>query len=100
MSGHRSRLGSTADSKFGLSKKQVDSLNEKFEEKNDKGKSISQKYYFSESVKRKPLLMIYVIDLNSNDREENKERLDSDFIEEPLVGISVGIPSLSDEKTK
>lgn len=95
ISGTRNRLGSMGDSKFGLTVEQLKNLKKEYETNHDKNKSMGQKFYFSKYVKRNPLLMIYMIDLKNNEKNTLTK-----FEEEPLVGISIGIPWLTDETTK
>ena len=105
MSGSKKRLGSAGDGRYGLSEKQIKEIKQKFEEeqKNDKRvKSISQKYYFQSSVKRNPLLVIYMITLKDCKPEntDESEKVIENFKDKPLVGIGIGIPTLENQSTK
>ena len=51
--------------------------------------------YFNSIESRNPLLIVYLIELKGEETEI-KEELKG----EPLVGLGIGIPILSDEKTK
>jgi len=88
MSKAKSRIGSPSDPKFGLSDVQMEIL------KGRDGYRTSDSYF---RLKRKPLLMIYLIDPIKDSLDYNKL---TDFQDHPLVGFGIGIPSLADAKTK
>ena len=88
MSKARSRIGSPSDPKFGLNDVQMEIL------KGREGYLTSDSYF---RIKRKPLLMIYLINPIKESLDHNKL---SDFQDHPLVGFGIGIPSLADAKTK
>lgn len=96
LSKERNRLGNPGDSVFGLSKEQLDEVKEKYySDHPDKiGKIIPQIAYFR--IKRNPLLMIYLLDLNKEDGDNEKLFIKN---KEPIVGISIGIPILLNEET-
>jgi hypothetical protein len=60
-----------------------------------RGEYLTSDSYFR--LKRNPLLMIYVI--NPNSKGDSLDQL-TDFHGYPLVGFGIGIPSLTDAKTK
>lgn len=97
ISGAKNRLGGANDAKFGLEKERIEDIKLHFYENpdNKNKKTIPQKYYFANSIKRNPLLTIYVIDL-----KEDVDGITYNLRGEPLVGFGIGIPLLSDEKTK
>lgn len=86
-----SRLGSPSDGKFGLTRKQVNSVRKKYKEN---VKSIVQKSYFDANIKRNPIIAIYSVVPYDSD-EENKPLTDY-----PIPFISVGIPDLGTGKSK
>lgn len=90
---NKSRLGNPSDPKFGLDKDQIESAEKEFKETHPKGKSISGDCYFYASINRKPLLIIYPIEL----KPKEDEKID---LINPVIGLSIGIPNLTDEKTK
>ena len=96
LSKERNRLGNPGDSVFGLSKEQLDEVKEKYySDHPDKiGKIIPQIAYFR--IKRNPLLMIYLLDLNKEDGDNEKLFIKD---KDPIVGISIGIPTLLNEET-
>lgn len=93
LSKSKMRLGSLGDTRFGLSESQINLAREKYFESHKNAKTVSDKSYFISEIKRKPLLLIYLIELKDNpDYPVN--------VNMPLVGLEIGIPNLSDEKTK
>ncbi len=98
ISGQRNRLGTATDASFGLTSKEVESIKEKFIEKNNgKDGTMGEKWYFKEYVKRRPLIMIYFVGLNNNNDDS---KLDPNLKTIPLIGLSIGIPTLTDQETK
>ena len=97
ISGSKNRLGGASDSKFGLTENEFNIIKAKFysEPENVNKKTIPQKVYFNSIESRNPLLIVYLIELKGEETEI-KEELKG----EPLVGLGIGIPILSDEKTK
>lgn len=89
----KQRLGSLGDTKFGLSTEQIKVAKNLYFEEHENAKSVSDKCYFISQIKRKPLLLIYLIELNANPEYPTNLSM-------PLVGLEIGIPNLSDEKTK
>lgn len=98
ISGKRNRLGTATDASFGLEPKDIENIKEKFIEKNNgKDGTMGEKWYFKEYAKRRPLVMIYFVGLNNNN-DDNK--LDVNLKTIPLIGLSIGIPTLTDKKTE
>lgn len=98
INGARHRLGVSSDGGFGLSAEQIRKCKEL------KGsKALSQRDYFR-LIDRKPLLVIYFVQLKENDDEkQNNEDIKNQVIRFesiPAVGFSVGIPKLTDQETK
>lgn len=95
----RNRLGTASDASFGLTKLGVEKLRDEFIKFNDgKDGTMGEKWYFSSHVKgRRPLIMIYFVGLK-NSIEDSK--LDYNLKTIPLIGLSIGIPTLIDQKTK
>ena len=93
----RDRLGTADDSKFGLTDGDIKKIEEYFYSNSEnKGKSMPQKVFFE--YVRNPLLMIYPIELkDSKEKFNTKEEL---RVSKTLIGISVGIPILSNSETK
>ena len=96
MNGAKRRIGASSDGKFGLTDKQIQELDGLKEDK-----AFSQRDYFTK-IQRKPLLMIYFIELHARDKEENADILSKidEFKGVPVVGFGIGIPSLTDQETK
>lgn len=85
------RLGSLGMSTCGLTKEQYSQIEIKLKE-NGKDPSevrIADKYYFDIDIKRKPLLVIYLIDIKSSENIIHNE---------PLVGLAIGIPKLKEPR--
>ena len=85
------RLGSLGMSTCGLTKEQYSQIEVKLKE-NGKDPSevrIADKYYFDIDIKRKPLLVIYLIDIKSSENIIHNE---------PLVGLAIGIPKLKEPR--
>lgn len=82
------RLGSSDDGKFGLSEQEINDVKRNFIEANEKENvQVPQKEYFK--IKRKPMLIIYMLDLEIEDEKE--------FL--PFVGLSIGIPMIDEAET-
>lgn len=99
ISGKRNRLGTASDASFGLTKNEVEKLKKEFIKYNDgQDGTMGEKWYFSSYVKgRRPLIMVYFVGLK-NSNEDNK--LDAGIKSIPLIGLSIGIPTLTDQRTK
>lgn len=96
ISGSKNRLGSSGDGKIGLDDNQI----EKVKKNNMDKKNIAQRSYFS--IERNPLLIIYHIELKDyKDNEiQDIEKIKKVYENKPLIGFSIGIPKLNNEKTK
>lgn len=98
-----SRLGSSDDGKFGLDKKTIDEITEKFKaEKKKDGKDVKSvpQYQYFKDIERNPLLIIYMVKpkVNEKDKEFNSKYIFVDKYknnDKCLVGFSIGIPELS-----
>ncbi len=94
INGPKTRIGSPTDPSWGLTDAQKQAVKQHF---GSTSKATKGEHFFSgdipETRNRKPLLMIYLVQLKSGgDLDE--------FGLDPLVGFAVGIPYLSDEETK
>ncbi len=96
LSKERNRLGNPNDSIFGLDKGKIEKVKEEYYKENPdkKDKIIPQIAYFK--IKRHPLLMIYLLDLTEECGEKDKIVIKD---EDPIIGISIGIPTLLNEET-
>ena len=97
ISGKNKRLGSPSDGAYCLSEKQIDKIKEQYEIENDKSVyTLSQKHYFNYCKDRNPLLIIYHVDLK---QKNNQEEIDNTKIKEDIIGLSIGIPLLSESNS-
>ncbi len=95
------RLGGTYTTKLGLDKKTAAKMEKDYTKAT--GKSVSDKV-FLHGIKRNPILIIhlikpkaYIIDKETNlICKETKKQLDK--FDKPIVGLSIGFPTTSDEK--
>ena len=92
----KKRIGTDSDGKFGLTDdeiEQVKLLSQK--------ESPAQKQYFRK-VNRKPLLMIYYIELKDliGDVSDENKVIESNIHDTVYVGFGIGIPKLSDTQTR
>lgn len=94
----KNRLGTGSDASFGLTQKQIEIIKQEFNKTHPDGGTLGEKWYFKPFVKRKPLLMIYFVGLNYSAKDEAK--LDKGLNDIPLIGLSIGIPSLTDKNTE
>ena len=100
ISGKNKRLGSPSDGAYCLSEKQIDKIKEQYEIENDKSVyTLSQKHYFNYCKDRNPLLIIYHVDLKQNLEKNNQEEIDNTKIKEDIIGLSIGIPLLSESNS-
>lgn len=92
----RNRLGNPGDAVFGLTKAQLEEVKRKYVElsPDNEGKVIPQVAYFR--INRNPLLMIYLLDLNFEDKDKSRINISE---KDPIVGLGIGIPTLADEET-
>lgn len=93
ISSSKARLGTPGDPKFRLNKTDIEIAKNKFNEEHVNSSSMSNKYYFIPEIKRNPLLMIYFVDLKKSSKYITN-------VSKNLVGLGIGIPNLTDEKTK
>ena len=106
MNGSKLRLGSTSFAMGGITKQQKESIeknvmSERSEE--DKNKSFTQNDYFKYKslVKRNPLLIIYLVQLNTKNSDDKtvqvKEQKQKELVAKALnytcLGFAVGIPN-------
>lgn len=101
INGPKRRLGSLSEGRFGLTVEQEMALFEKYGEK-----ITSQKACFR-GINRNPELMIYFVELKLPKDTSKSVKKDSDieiavkkYTGIPVVGFSIGIPSLADKETK
>ena len=88
------RIGSLGMATCGLTEAQCTQIEEliKKNNKNNKkpsGKRVADKEYFKTNFKRKPLLVIYLIDVKSSENITHNQ---------PLVGLGIGIPKLKESR--
>jgi len=96
MSGSKRRLGSQGNTRFGLTKEQIN-LAKKLVHDNPERGAVNDDDYFA--IDRKPLLMIYFVEPSKESNAEDFDRLDN-FDSQPLIGFGLGIPKLSNVGTK
>jgi len=110
ISGKNSRLGDKNYAKGGLSKHQVEQIEEaerEYQQKTGQSDTFSQDTYFNSGLKRNPLLVIYPIELKLDKIKNSKVDLEENNIMEiarkipvPVVGLSIGIPKIDGKETK
>ena len=85
------RIGSLGMATCGLTETQCTQIEEWIKEKNEKyaEKRAPDKEYFRTDIKRKPLLVIYLIDVKSSENITHSQ---------PLVGLGIGIPNLKEPR--
>ncbi len=96
MSGSKRRLGSQGNTRFGLSKEQIE-LAKKLVHDNPERGAVNDDDYFA--IDRKPLLMIYFVEPSKESNSEDLAKLDN-FNGQPLIGFGLGIPKLGNVSTK
>lgn len=96
MSGSKRRLGSQGNTRFGLTKEQID-LAKKLVHDNPERGAVNDDDYFA--IDRKPLLMIYFVEPSQESDKEDLAKLD-EFNGQPLIGFGLGIPKLGNVSTK
>lgn len=92
---NRSRLASSGDGHFGLSKEQLNIIKEIQLEY--KPKSIPQKEYFRSALHRKPVILIFSVLPKITDNKELEEKTKN---MQPVPLLSIGIPELDGKKTR
>lgn len=107
ISGAKQRLGSKGDGVYGLDVDDVvaiqNEINKEFKAGYRKSKEPNQKDRFKYKIKRNPLLSIYLIELKPPKKDftdGEKQILEKFNRDDPLVGFSIGIPYLSNTKSK
>lgn len=96
MSGSKRRLGSQGNTRFGLTKEQIDHVKKLVHDNPERG-AVNDDDYFA--IDRKPLLMIYFVEPSKESNAEDFDRLDN-FDGRPLIGFGLGIPKLGNVGTK
>lgn len=96
MSGSKRRLGSQGNTRFGLTKEQIDLVKKLVHDNPERG-AVNDDDYFA--IDRKPLLMIYFVEPSPDSNAEDIDRLDN-FDGQPLIGFGLGIPKLGNVGTK
>lgn len=96
MSGSKRRLGSQGNTRFGLTKDQIE-LAKKLVKDNPERGAVNDDDYFA--IDRKPLLMIYFVEPSQESNPDDISKLD-DFNDQPLIGFGLGIPKLGNVSTK
>lgn len=96
MSGSKKHLAGGGDAAATLSKEKVRELKDKSES------NLSSNDYFK-NVDRNPLLTIFVVDLReckASEFSEQGAKIKEQYSQDYVIGFGMGIPSLSDQKTK
>lgn len=96
MSGSKKHLAGGGDAAATLSKEKVRELREKSK------RNLASNDYFKD-VDRNPLLTVFVVDLKeckSSEFSELGEGIKKQYSQDYVIGFGMGIPSLSDQKTK
>lgn len=93
VSGKRARVGAPGCTKAGLDKSVIDEIEKKFQNTNGK-KTIPDKPYLM--VKRKPILLIHIINISTDTKEDRKINSDQKSIniigDIPIVALGLGFP--------
>lgn len=93
MSGKNSRLGSRHHAKNGLSIEDAKKIELQWSTVSDSKRQFSQEVYFKSGIKRNPLLVIYPVELIAHSDELDIRKKDIiNKIEQPIIGLSIGIP--------
>ena len=91
LSGNSSRLGSASATREGLSKREAKAIETEYKRLND-GKGINQNIFLRNCQNRKPLLMIYTVDLH-NTNSDLMDKLDT--FTDPIIGLGLGFPIIN-----
>ena len=97
MSGSKKHLAGGGDAAATLSKEKVKELKE-----NSQKNNLAPNDYFL-GVDRNPLLTIFAVELNEcrkSESVEQEEKIKEQYLKDYVIGFGIGIPSLSDQKTK
>lgn len=105
MSGSKSRIGSTNYAKGGLTKQRVEEIETEVRNnraESDKKKAFTENDYFNHSY-RKPLLVIYPVQLrtetmNENPEDEQRKEELTNSLHHSVMGLAVGIPRTRDNE--
>ena len=113
MSGSKRRLGTTLDGRFGISEEgnriAVETATNRARRKAEvAGKpmpekiNVKQSDYFTDGIKRNPLLTIYFVGLGNltRDKTEENEAIRERCKDTIYIGFGIGIPSLENQETK
>lgn len=96
MSGSKRRLGSQGNTRFGLSKDEINQVKELVAANPERG-AVNDDDYFA--INRKPLLMIYFVEPSEKSNPDDIANLDG-FGDTPLIGFGLGVPKLGNVATK
>lgn len=96
MSGSKRRLGSQGNTRFGLTKEQIDLVKKLVHDNPERG-AVNDDDYFA--INRKPLLMIYFVEPSEESNADDLANLE-DRNGQPLIGFGLGIPKLGNVSTK
>ena len=99
MSGSKKHLAGGGDAAAALSQETVNKL--KLQLRDEKNNLASNDYF--RYVERNPLLTLFVIDLKTcikSDSIEQERKISQQYSKDFVIGFGIGIPSLSDQKTK
>ena len=103
MSGNKSRLGSVSFAKSGLTKTQVSDIEtviRNLRPEKEKNKGFSQNAYFNSGIYRKPLLVVYPVELKLTEGNGSKgntyreKEVLIDQLPKINIGLSIGIPKI------
>lgn len=99
VSGKSAHLADKGMSKAGLTKEEAKSIEEK--DRRITGKRPNAETYFQSGIMRNPLLVIYPVRLLTSKKGGESDPEKEDICNElplPLIGLSIGIPSINGEK--
>ncbi|WP_299143167.1 Z1 domain-containing protein [uncultured Dialister sp.] len=96
MSGKSAHLADKGMSRAGLTKEQANDIEKKNFDMTHK--SDSAETYFQPGIKRNPLLVIYPVELNAENKLTVEKQDIAAKISVPLIGLSIGIPSINGQR--